>query len=110
MQTPTNAPRTRGAAIAAHCRECIHDPNAPGTWREQVAACGSTSCALWRFRPVQDGRSCPSWIKSRDPADLPADWPKVDAAEAVRRMRASIGDKANARAVQAGAETRTPSP
>jgi len=59
---------------------------------------------------VQDGLSCPSWIKSHDPADLPADWPKVDSAEAVRRMRASIGDKADARAVQAGAETRAPSP
>jgi len=110
MQTPTNAPRTRGAAIAAHCRECIHDPNAPGTWREQVAACGSTSCALWRFRPVQGGKSCPPWIKSHDPADLPEGWPKIDSAEAVRMMRASVTDKASGCAVERNAETRTPSP
>lgn len=110
MQTPTTAPRTRGAAIAAHCRECIFDRSAPGTWREQVAACGSTGCALWRFRPVQSGKSCPDWIASHDPADLPSDWPRVDSTEAVRMMRASIADKGNGCAAQRNAETRTPTP
>jgi hypothetical protein len=40
------------SAIDAHCRNCIHDPEAPGNWREQVAACASASCALFDVRPV----------------------------------------------------------
>ena len=110
MQTPINTPRTRGAAIAAHCRECIHDPAALGTWREQTAACTRTTCPLWRFRPVQAGASCPKWIASHDPADLPGGWPEIEQAEAVRMMRASIADKAHGCAVQRNAETRAPSP
>jgi hypothetical protein len=46
------------SAIDAHCRNCIHDPEAPGTWRQQVAACASANCALFRARPVP--RNCAS--------------------------------------------------
>lgn len=105
-----NAPKTRGAAIAAKCKDCIHDPAATGTWREQVAACQSIDCPLWRFRPVQDGPSCPAWIKSHDPADLPEGWTRLEQSEAVRRMRQWIADKANAQPVQAGRGTRAPDP
>ena len=101
-----NTPTTRGAAIAAKCKDCIHDPAAAGTWREQVAACQCTDCPLWRFRPVQNGPSCPAWIKSHDPADWPEGWARLEQSEAVRRMRQSIADKANARPVQAGRGTR----
>lgn len=95
------APTTRSAAIAAMCRQCIHDPAAAGTWREQVAACPSTDCPLWRFRPAQHHASCPAWIKSRDPADLPKGWAKLEQAEAVRAMRADIANKANSADVHA---------
>lgn len=39
-------------AIDAHCRACIFDPAAPGTWREQVADCASPNCRLFDVRPV----------------------------------------------------------
>lgn len=45
-------PRSRAQAINAKCRECIHDPAAKGTWREQVGACVSSNCALHPFRPM----------------------------------------------------------
>ena len=49
-------PTGRKAAISQHCRECIHDPEAPGTWRQQVELCSITQCALFRFRPTSTGR------------------------------------------------------
>jgi hypothetical protein len=97
-----SAPKTRGHAIAAYCRECIHDTQALGTWREQVAACPCTDCLMWRFRPVQDARSAPDWIKARDPDELPEGFPGMDQGEAVRTMRAHVAAKASRRAVQAG--------
>lgn len=102
-----NAPKTRGAAIAAKCKDCIHDPAAAGTWREQVAACQSLDCPLWRFRPLQDGPSCPAWIKSHDPADLPEGWTRLEQSEAVRQMRQWNAGKANALRVQAGTSAPT---
>ena len=32
------------------CKDCIYDPTAPGTWRQQVALCSANSCPLWRVR------------------------------------------------------------
>lgn len=51
----TAIPRTRKAAIDKHCRDCIYDRYAPGTWRQQVAACTSPKCALFSFRPLPIG-------------------------------------------------------
>lgn len=42
---------TRQGAIAAKCKECIYDPQSPGTWKEQVEACTSPKCPLFKFRP-----------------------------------------------------------
>lgn len=42
---------TKTEAIAAKCRDCIHDPCESGTWREQVRNCTSNDCALWEHRP-----------------------------------------------------------
>lgn len=41
-------------AIDAKCRDCIHDPKSPGTWRQQVWNCTISTCSLWehRARPV----------------------------------------------------------
>ena len=47
---------SRADAIAAKCRDCIHDPLSAGTWREQIAACTSANCDLHDLRPVP--RSC----------------------------------------------------
>ena len=105
-----NAPTTRSAAIAAKCKDCIHDPAAAGTRREQVAACQCTDCPLWRFRPVQAGASCPAWIKSHDPADLPEGWVRLEQSEAVQRMRKWTADKAHGCAVRANGGTRAPDP
>ena len=44
---------SRTKAINEKCKDCIYDPKAPGTWREQVQACPSEkSCALWPYRPI----------------------------------------------------------
>lgn len=82
------APTTRGKAIAAYCRECIHDPAAEGTWREQAAVCAHTGCPLWRFRPLP--AHAPAWLASRDPADLPAGFVSLPHAEAVAMLRGNI--------------------
>ncbi len=39
------------AAINRMCRQCIYDPDAAGTWRQQVEACTSPECALYPVRP-----------------------------------------------------------
>jgi len=52
----TSIRTSRTAAIAAKCKDCIFDPLARGTWREQVAACENGGCALNPVRPVP--RSC----------------------------------------------------
>lgn len=41
-------------AINAKCRDCIYDPTAKGLgrWREQVAACTSSTCPLFEVRPT----------------------------------------------------------
>lgn len=48
-------PLARAAAITAFCKDCGHDPGARGTWREQIAACPASNCALHRFRPLPRG-------------------------------------------------------
>ena len=37
--------------INQHCKSCIYDPYAPGTWRQQVTLCSVKSCALYNVRP-----------------------------------------------------------
>lgn len=112
---PCRAKHTRGQAIAAKCRECIHDPMAAGTWREQVAACCCTDCPLWAFRPVQDRRSAPDWILARDPAFLPEGFTRLYHDDAIRTMRENVADKVNRtwktdvpQTVQGGAATTLP--
>ena len=86
---------TRALAIAAKCRECVHDPIAAGTWREQVAVCGCSDCPLWRYRPLPN--NAPAWITARDPdrfANLPHD-------EAIHSLRGKSAAKGNGDAVQA---------
>jgi len=59
-------------AINANCRDCIHDPKAPGTWREQVAQCSVIRCALWPIRPAPSGG--PFANPPRDPATVTQEW------------------------------------
>lgn len=41
------------AAVNAKCRDCIYDPlSGLGTWRAQVALCGSLACPLHPVRPL----------------------------------------------------------
>ena len=45
--------RSLRMAIDAHCRSCIHDELAAGTWRQQVELCSiKGNCALYPVRPV----------------------------------------------------------
>ena len=39
-------------AINLKCRECIYDPMADGTWRQQIGACTSPNCPLYPHRPT----------------------------------------------------------
>lgn len=50
-------------AINERCKGCIYDPLSRGSWREQIAACNNTGCALHAVRPVPrpcivDGHIC----------------------------------------------------
>ena len=60
------------AAINAKCRECVYDPAAPGTWREQVAQCSVIRCPLWPIRPAPSGG--PFADPPRDPASVTREW------------------------------------
>ena len=46
-------------AINDMCKDCIFDQVAGGSWRQQVAACTSPECPLWRLRPVSVPRDSP---------------------------------------------------
>ena len=59
-------------AINANCRSCIHDPKAPGTWREQVAQCSVIRCALWPVRPAPSGGAFAN--PPRDPSTVTREW------------------------------------
>ena len=43
--------RTR---INQHCRDCIYDPYAAGTWRQQTTLCLVINCAFHGVRPVTE--------------------------------------------------------
>jgi len=38
-------------AIDKHCKSCIFDDLAAGTWRQQVTLCAVNSCDLYDVRP-----------------------------------------------------------
>jgi len=99
------ASNTRGAAIAAKCKDCIYDAAAAGTWAEQVSCCPCTDCPLWQFRPLS--RNAPAWIKSHDPAGLPEGWKSLHHDEAIRRLRgAVVADLPDGAAPRAHGRTR----
>ena len=54
---PSRSAYSLRKAIDTKCRECIYDSCAAGRWREQVAACELTACALWPVRPKSRGRA-----------------------------------------------------
>jgi hypothetical protein len=37
--------------VQAKCFDCTYDPEGVGNWRQQVDACGVTTCALYEVRP-----------------------------------------------------------
>lgn len=58
------------AAINERCRGCIYDPLSRGSWREQVAACNSTNCALHAVRPVPRCRIVDGHISRKQIAEV----------------------------------------
>ena len=38
--------------IDEHCKCCIYDSSAVGTWRQQVTLCSVTGCPLYPVRPT----------------------------------------------------------
>lgn len=53
-------------AINRKCRECIADPSAAGTWRQQVEQCTVKTCPLYDVRPVSIGQSVNELRKSEN--------------------------------------------
>ena len=47
-------PKSLRCAINAQCYECIYDKSDIGSWRQQVQACPSTLCPLYRVRPTSN--------------------------------------------------------
>lgn len=43
---------SRKHAIDEKCKDCIYDPLAGGTWRQQVENCTSPDCPLYPYRPI----------------------------------------------------------
>jgi hypothetical protein len=41
-------------AINRHCKSCIYDPVAMGTWKQQVTLCAVRFCELFNLRPTAD--------------------------------------------------------
>ena len=39
------------SAVAKHCKSCVFDSRAAGTWRQQVTLCSVKKCDLWPLRP-----------------------------------------------------------
>jgi len=61
---------SRKLAIERMCRQCIYDPHAGGTWRQQTEECPSTTCPLWRYRPRSASPRAPrAPIDAGKPAD-----------------------------------------
>lgn len=85
-----NAPKTRGGAIAAFCRQCIYDKHAHGTWTEQVGACTNTGCPLWKFRPLP--ANAPAWLRARDPERLPDGFVTPDTDHVLALIRGDAAD------------------
>ena len=45
------------SAINDKCKDCIYDPCAGGSWREQVTMCSAIDCPLWSVRPRISARA-----------------------------------------------------
>jgi len=67
-------------AINDKCKSCIHDEQAPGTWREQVAQCSVISCGLWPLRPAPSGGQFAN--PPRDASIVSVEWRKRPIGEA----------------------------
>jgi hypothetical protein len=80
---------SRVHAIGRKCRECVQDPAAIGTWREQVAICPCVDCPLWSVRPLP--RNAAPWIASRKREDLPVGFLRMSHDEAIRYQRSGAG-------------------
>ena len=48
---------SRKQAVDDHCKSCIYDPKAGGTWLQQVTDCtaGEEGCELFCVRPTTRG-------------------------------------------------------
>jgi hypothetical protein len=55
--------------INQHCKSCVYDQNAAGTWLQQVSLCSVKSCALYDVRP-KPTRPIPESVLSYYGVDL----------------------------------------
>lgn len=94
------------SAINDKCRDCIADPAAPGTWREQVAQCSSIRCPLWPYRP--EPTSGPFVGCPRDPETVSREWLRKPIGEAISRY--PLGELTKAVSIQGSALRRRKGP
>ena len=72
-------------AIDAKCRDCGGTEGGNRHWRQHVAACPVTGCALWCVRPLPE---CgPGWLMARTPDRLPHGWRNLSLDAAVAFVR-----------------------
>ena len=68
-------------AINDKCKDCIYDPLAGGTWREQVAQCSCVLCPLWELRPGPE--SGPFANPPRDRGAVTQEWLSAPVGQAI---------------------------
>lgn len=71
-------------AVDAHCKACIYDRAAGGTWREQVAQCSARACDLWPHRPAP--RTGAFADPPRNPETVPQAWIRAHQGSAVSAL------------------------
>ena len=57
--------------IDKHCKTCIYDSEAAGSWRQQVSLCRVKTCALHDVRP-RTARTIPESVLAYYGVELPA--------------------------------------
>lgn len=60
-------------AINAKCRDCRYDPEAVGTWLQQVMNCPDSDCPLHSVRPQREPRKQMP-LKSQKAGKSPDEW------------------------------------
>lgn len=93
--------------VNAHCRSCIYDDQAPGTWLAQVTLCPCNDCELFDVRPTTNKipdsvfeyygeaapEKCPERLRKAQNEPFSEEAPASSTREEGGVMRRQIGSK-----------------